>query len=110
MITEGTSMDTILNFTRVVWNVLLHSIRTATFCWVAVALVVVLAIRSVTQKKSGKKQESNYCLEGMSLGMCFGLLVGTMLENYIGVAISIGMIVGLVIGMLIPRKAENGDQ
>ena len=104
-------MDTILNFTRVVWNVLLHSIRTATFCWVAAALVVaVLAIRSMTRKKSGKKQENNYCLEGMSLGMCFGLLVGTMLENYIGVAISIGIIVGLVIGMLIPRKVENGDK
>ena len=104
-------MDTILNFTRVVWNVLLHSIRTATFCWAAAALVVaVLAIRSVTKKKSGKKQENNYCLEGMSLGMCFGLLAGTMLENYIGAAISIGMIAGLVIGMLIPGKAENGDQ
>ena len=104
-------MDTILNFTRVVRNVLLHSIRTATFCWVAVALVVaVLAIRSVTKKKSRKKQENNYCLEGMSLGMCFGLLVGTMLENYIGVAISLGKIVGLVIGMLIPKKVESGDK
>lgn len=104
-------MNSILNFIHVAGNVLLHSIRTATFCWVAVALVVaVLAIRSATRKKSGKKQENNYCLEGMSLGMCFGLLVGTMLENYIGVAISIGMIVGLVIGMLIPKKVEDGDK
>ena len=104
-------MNSILNFIHVAGNVLLHSIRTATFCWVAVALVVaVLAIRSVAKKKSGKKQENNYCLEGMSLGMCFGLLVGTMLENYIGVAISIGMIVGLVIGMLIPKKVEDGDK
>ena len=104
-------MDTILNFTRVVWNVLLHSIRTATFCWVAAALVVaVLAIRGVTQKKRGRKQETNYGLEGMSLGTCFGLLVGTMLENYIGAAISLGMVVGLVVGMLIPRKVESGDK
>ena len=104
-------MNSILNFIHVAGNVLLHSIRTATFCWVAVALVVaVLVIRGVTQKKRSKKQESNYCLEGMSLGMCFGLLIGTMLENYIDVAISIGMIGGLVIGMLIPRKVENGDK
>ena len=104
-------MNSILNFIHVAGNILSHSMRTATFCWVAAALVVaVLAIRGVTQKKRGKKQENNYCLEGMSLGMCFGLLVGTMLENYIGVAISIGMIVGLVIGMLIPRNVENGDK
>ena len=104
-------MNSILNFIHVAGNVLLHSIRTATFCWVAVALVVaVLAIRSVTRKKNGKKQENNYCLEGMSLGMCFGLLVGTMVESYIGAAISLGMIVGLVIGMLIPKKVENGDK
>ena len=104
-------MNAILNFIHVAGNVLLHSIRTATFCWAAAALVVaVLAIRSVTKKKSGKKQENNYCLEGMSLGMCFGLLVGTMLKNYIGVAISLGMIMGLVIGLLIPKKVENGDK
>ena len=103
-------MDTILNFIHVAGNVFLHSIRTATFCWVAVGLVMVfLVIRSVTKKRSGKKQENSYCLEGMSLGMCFGLLVGTMLENYIGIAISIGMIVGLVIGMFIPKKAGNAE-
>lgn len=104
-------MNTILNYIHVAGNGLLYSVRTATFCWVAVALVVaVLVIRGVTQKKRGKKQENNYCLEGMSLGICFGLLVGTMLENDIGVAISIGMIVGLAIGMLIPREVENGDK
>ena len=107
----GNFMNTILNFIHVAGNVLLHSIRTATFCWVAVALAVaVLVIRGVTRKKSGKEQENNYCLEGMSLSMCFGLLAGTMLESYIGVAISLGMIVGLAIGMLIPRKVENGDK
>ena len=104
-------MNTILNDIHVAGNVLLHSLRTAAFCWVAAALVVaVLVIRGVTRKKNGKKQENNYCLEGMSLGMCLGLLVGTMLENYIGVTLSIGMIVGLVIGMLIPRKAGDGDK
>lgn len=104
-------MNSILNFIHIVGNVLLHSIHTATFCWVAAALAVaVLVIRGVTQKKRGKKQENNYCLEGMSLGMCFGLLVGTMLGNYIGVAISVGLIVGLVVGMLIPKKVESGDK
>ena len=104
-------MNSILNYIHVAGNALSHSIRTATFCWVAVALVVaVLVIRGVTKKKRDKKQENNYCLEGMSLGMCFGLLVGTMLQNYIGVAISIGMIVGLVIGMLIPRKIKSRDK
>ena len=64
-------MDTILNFTRVVWNVLLYSLRTATFCWVAAALVAaVLVIRSVMQKTHGKKQGNNYCLEGMRLQHC----------------------------------------
>ena len=103
-------MNTILNSIHVAGNILLHSVRTAAFCWAAAALVVaVLVIRGVTQKKRGKKQESNYCLEGMSLGMCFGLLIGTMLEASIGAAISLGMIAGLVIGMLIPKQAENGD-
>ena len=74
---------------------------------VAVAPVVAIpVICRVIKKKNGKKQENNYCLEGMSLSMCFGLLVGTMLENYTGVAISLGMIVGLVIGMLIPKKTN----
>lgn len=49
-------MDTILNFIHVAGNVLLHSIRTATFCWVAVGLVAAaLVIRGVTQKKRGKQ-------------------------------------------------------
>ena len=104
-------MNTISNFIHVAGNVLLHSIRATAFCWVAAALAAAfLVIRGVTRKRSGKKQENNYCLEGMSLGMCFGLLVGTMPENYIGAAVSIGMIVGLVVGMLIPRKAEGGNK
>ena len=72
--------------------------------------MAVLIIRGVARKKSGKKQDNNYSLEGMSLGMCFGLLIGTMLENYIGAGISLGMIVGLVIGVLIPKKTENEDK
>ena len=53
-------MNTILNYIHVAGNVLSHSIRTATFCWAAVALVVaVLVIRGVTQKKRGKKQEND---------------------------------------------------
>ena len=104
-------MNTILNAIHVAGNVLLHSIRTAAFCWAAAALAAaVLVIRGVTQKKRGKKQETNYCLDGMNLGMCFGLLAGTMLENYIGAAISIGMIAGLVIEMPIPKKAEDEDK
>lgn len=86
-------------------NALLHSVRTATFCWVAVALAVVIpVIRCTAKKKRGKKKDNDYSLEGMSLGMCLGLLIGTMLGNYMGVAVSLGMIVGLVIGMLIPKK------
>ena len=104
-------MNTILNFIHVAGNVLLHSIRTAMFCWVAVGLVVaILVIRGVTKKKKGKKQDDNYGMEGMSLGMCFGLLMGTMLENYIGVAISLGMIVGLGIGMLIPKNKKDANE
>ena len=53
-------MNTILNYIHVAGNVLLHSMRTATFCWAAAALVVaVLVIRGVTQKKRGKKQEND---------------------------------------------------
>lgn len=101
-------MNTILKAIRVLGSILLHAICTAEFCWAAVALAVTgLVICGVTKKKSGKKRENNYCLEGMSLGMCFGLLIGTMLENYIGAAISLGMVVGLVVGLLIPKNAEN---
>ena len=75
-------MNTILNTIHVAGNVLLHSIRTATFCWVAAALVVaVLVIRGVIKKKRGKKQDNNYSLEGMSLGMCFGLLIPKKTEH-----------------------------
>ena len=104
-------MDSILNAVHVAGNVLLHSLRTAAFCWMAAGFVAaVLVIRGAAKKKNGRTQDSNYTLEGMSLGMCFGLLVGTILENYIGTAISLGMIVGLVIGMLIPKKAESRDR
>ena len=37
-------MNTILNSIHVAGNVLLHSIRTATFCWVAVGLVMVFML------------------------------------------------------------------
>lgn len=103
-------MDTVLNFIHVAGNVFLHSMRTAAFCWVAVGLAAaVLVIRGLTRKRSGKKQNDSYTLEGMSLGMCFGLLAGTMLENGLGIAISLGMIIGLVIGMLVPKKRENEE-
>lgn len=104
-------MNMIFYLIHVAGNVLLHSIRTSTFCWVAAGLVVaVLVIRSSAQKKGNKNQDDNYSLEGMSLGMCFGLLIGTMFENYMGVAISIGMIIGLIMGTLTPKKVENGDK
>lgn len=98
-------MNAIMDFIRVAGNALLNSVRTATFCWVAVGLVVAIpVIRNTAKKKRGKKKDNDYSLEGMSLGMCLGLLIGTMLGNYMGVAVSLGMIVGLVIGMLIPKK------
>ena len=75
-------MNTILNSIHVAGNVFLHSIRTATFCWVPAALVVaVLVIRGVRKKKRGKKQDNNHSLEGMSLGMCFGLLISKKTEH-----------------------------
>ena len=98
-------MNTILKAAYVAGNVLLHSIRTATFCWVAAGLAVaILTIRGVIKKKRCKRQDTSYSMEGMSLGMCFGLLMGTMFEGYIGVGVSIGMIVGLIIGMCIPKR------
>ena len=98
------------NLIHVAGNVLLHSVRTATFCWVAAGLVIaILVVCVAARKKNGRKQDRDCCLEGMSLGMCFGLLIGTMLEASIGAASSLGMIAGLVIGMLIPKQAENGD-
>ena len=98
------------NMIHVAGNVLLHSVRTATFCWVAAGLVIaILVVCGAVRKKNGRQQDRDCCLEGMSLGMCFGLLIGTMLEASIGAAISLGMIAGLVIGMLIPKQAENGN-
>ena len=104
-------MDAILNTLRAAGNALLHSLRTATLCWVAAGLAVeVLVIRSVTGKKGGKKQDNTYSLEGMSLGMCLGLLIGTTLKSYIGAAIFFGMIAGLVIGTCVPKKTEEEDK
>lgn len=100
-------MNPILNFIHVAGNVLLHSIRTATFCWAAAGLAVAVLVICGVTKKSGQKQGDNCTWEGMSLGMCFGLLIDTMLEAYTGAAVSLGMIIGLVIGMLIPKKAES---
>ena len=104
-------MNMILNNIRVAGNVLLHSVRTATFCWALIGIVAAISvIRGMIKKKSDKKQNNNYSLEGMSIGMCFGLLFGTMLEGYIGVGISLGVIIWFVTGMLIPVKKENGDK
>lgn len=101
-------MNKIFSFVRTAGNVLLYSLRTATFCRVAVGLVVaILVIRGIIRKNKCKKQDDNYGMEGMSLGMCLGLLIGTMFEGYIGIGISLGMIVGLVIGMCIPKKQEE---
>ena len=59
-------MDMILNAILVARNVLMHSIRTAWFCWVAVGLVVsVLIIRGVARKKGGRKQDNNDNMEEM---------------------------------------------
>ena len=50
-------MDMILNAILVARNVLMHSIRTAWFCWVAVGLVVaVLIIRGVARKKAAESR------------------------------------------------------
>ena len=34
--------------------------------------VAILAVRGAVKIKKGEKQDSNYGLEGMCLGMCFG--------------------------------------
>ena len=80
-------MNKIFSFVRTAGNVLLYSLRTATFCRVAVGLVVaILVIRGIIRKNKCKKQDDNYGMEGMSLGMCLGLLIGTMFEVYIGIS------------------------
>ncbi len=99
-------MNTTLNFIHTAGNVLLHFIRTAAFRWAAGSVSAILIICSVIKKKKGKKQDTVYCMEGISLGMCLGLLIGTLFEGYIGVGISVGMIIGLVIGMYIPKEQE----
>ena len=44
-------MDTVLNFIHVAGNVLLHSMRTAAFCWAAVCLAAaVLIIRGLARE------------------------------------------------------------
>ena len=44
-------MDTVLNFIHVAGNVLLHSMRTAAFCWTAVCLAAaVLIIRGLARE------------------------------------------------------------
>ena len=79
--------------------------------WIAVGLAVaILAARGVTKKRKGKKQDADYGMEGLSLGMCLGLLIGTMLESYTGIAISLGMLVGLTVGMCIPKRPGDGGK
>lgn len=76
--------------------------------WMAVGLAVsILIIRAVSKKKTGEQQDSDYSMEGMSLGMCFGLLIGTALENNVGITVSLGMLAGLAAGMIIPKKGRN---
>ncbi len=88
-------------------NTILSFIGTAA-PWFAVGLVIViLVVRCAINKRTDKKRDENYSLEGMSLGMCFGLLIGTMFENYVGVGISVGMIIGLAIGTCVPKRAEK---
>lgn len=104
-------MNTILEFIRVAGNIILHSIRTALPCWVAVFLVAaILIVRSITTKKKEKKQDGNYSMEGMSLGMCFGLLIGTVLGDNLGIGISLGALIGLAIGLCMPKKQENEEK
>lgn len=41
--------------------------------------VAILAVRGAVKIKKGEKQDSNYGLEGMCLGMCFGTALGLSL-------------------------------
>lgn len=104
-------MNSVFNAIRVAVNVILHSVRTNTLCWAAIALTaVILIVRGIKGKKKEENQDSNYSMEGMSLGMCFGLVLGTALGDNLGVGISLGAIAGLVIGMCISKKTGDGDK
>ena len=72
--------------------------------------VAILAVRGAVKIKKGKKQDSNYGLEGMCLGMCFGTALGTALGNNTGVGLSLGMLLGLAIGSCIPRNRKDADE
>ena len=79
--------------------------------WVAMGLLVaIFAVRSMVNKKKGKKSEDNYGTEGMCLGMCFGTAIGTAIGNNTGIGISLGMLAGLVIGMCIPKRKEDAEK
>lgn len=49
--------------------------------WVAAGLAIaIVAARGIAGKKEGKKQETDYSMEGLCLGMCFGTALGTALR------------------------------
>ena len=72
-------------------------------------LVTILTVCGVARKKKGKKEDGNYGVTGMSLGMCFGVLIGTAFGDSIGlgIGISIGALVGLVIGECVFRESRR---
>ena len=62
-------------------NDILDFIRSAA-PWVAMGLAVaILAVRGAVKIKKGEKQDSNYGLEGMCLGMLLGLAIGSCIPR-----------------------------
>lgn len=64
--------------------------------------------------KTEQKEDNNYMLEGMSLGMCFGCGIGWLIGTYLNESImgmsfglSIRMCLGMAIGAFIKKDVND---
>ena len=60
--------------------------------------------------KKDKKQDGDYGMVGISLGMGFGLLIGIALGDHTGIGMCLGALAGFAIGLCIHRKPDEEDQ
>ena len=76
--------------------------------WIAIGIIaIILTVRGAARKKKGEDGNTDYALEGMSLGMCLGMLSWTAIGDNIGIGISLGALIGLAIGMCITKKKKE---
>ena len=79
--------------------------------WVAIGFALgILASRSAANKSGRKKQDDNYAIEGMCIGMSFGTALEAARGRNTGLGSSLGMLLGLAAGMCIPKRPRPSSR